>query len=138
MKGIEMKSVFVLRVLSSFLGLLTVGGMYGDAAAADLNMVKQDLTSGKAVLIDVREVDEWNDGHLRDARLLPLSRIEAGLKLQNFEAVAPPGKIVYLHCAAGARCQSAAQLLRQTGRDLRPLPQGYDELVEAGFPKSNE
>ena len=58
--------------------------------------------------------------------------------MQNFEAVAPPGKIVYLHCAAGARCQSAAQLLRRTGRDLRPLPQGYDELVEAGFAKAKE
>ncbi|MBL9082056.1 MAG: rhodanese-like domain-containing protein [Planctomycetales bacterium] len=133
-----MKPVFVLRVLGSFLGLLLAAGMVEAAAAADLNVVKQDLSSGKAVLLDVREVDEWNDGHLRDARLLPLSRIEAGVKMQNFEAVAPPGKIVYLHCAAGARCQSAAQLLRRTGRDLRPLPQGYDELVEAGFAKAKE
>ena len=131
-----MKSIWVIRVIGPFLGLVMAAGTAGNAVAADLNMVKQDLSSGKAVLIDVREVDEWNDGHLRDARLLPLSRIEAGVDTRSFESLAPRGKIVYLHCAAGARCQSAARLLRQTGRDLRPLPQGYDELVEAGFAKA--
>ena len=106
------------------------------AAAADLNAVKRDLAAGKAVLLDVREVDEWNDGHLRDARLLPLSRIENGVSAQALATVAPPGKIIYLHCAAGARSQTAGQLLRSTGRDLRPLPQGYDELLDAGFTKA--
>ncbi len=131
-----MKSIWVICVIGPFLGLVMAAGTTGNAVAADLNMVKQDLSTGKAVLIDVREVDEWNDGHLRDARLLPLSRIEAGVDTRSFESLAPRGKIVYLHCAAGARCQSAARLLRQTGRDLRPLPQGYDELVEAGFAKA--
>lgn len=105
------------------------------ASAADLNAVKRELSAGKAVLLDVREVDEWNDGHLRDARLLPLSRIENGVSAQVLATVAPQGKVIYLHCAAGARSQTAAQLLHSTGRDLRPLTQGYDELLDAGFPK---
>ena len=106
------------------------------ASAADLHAVKRDLAAGKAVLLDVREVDEWNDGHLRDARLLPLSRIENGVSTQELATIAPPEKIIYLHCAAGARSQTAAQLLRSTRRDLRALPQGYDELLEAGFPQA--
>lgn len=133
-----MKFALVLRAIGAII-LSATALLAADAAlAADLAVVKQDLASGKAVLIDVREVDEWNDGHLRDARLLPLSRIEAGLSAQSFANVAPPGKLVYLHCAAGARCQSAAQLLRRTGRDLRPLPQGYDELLDAGFPQAGK
>lgn len=115
---------------------ITAGFAAVPAAAADLNAVKRDLAAGKAVLLDVREVGEWNDGHLRDARLLPLSRIENGVSTQVLATVAPPGKIIYLHCAAGARSQTAAQLLRSTGRDLRPLTQGYDELLEAGFPQA--
>ena len=106
------------------------------ALAADLNAVKRELSAGKAVLLDVREVDEWNDGHLRDARLLPLSRIENGVSAQVLAMVAPQGKVIYLHCAAGARSQTAAQLLRSTGRDLRPLTEGYDELLDAGFAKA--
>jgi len=102
-----------------------------------LESVKQDLAAGKAVLLDVREADEWKDGHLQDARPLPLSQIEkGGIDAKQLEAVAPAGKIIYLHCAAGARSQAAAKRLKATGRDLRPLSQGYDDLLRAGFTKA--
>ena len=104
--------------------------------AGELDDVKRDLASGKAVLIDVREMDEWQEGHLKDARCLPLSRIEKGIRPESVTALAPEGTIVYLHCAAGARSQTAAKLLKYTGRDVRPLRQGYDELLEAGFPRA--
>jgi phage shock protein E len=106
-------------------------------AEPTLESVKQDLAAGKAVLLDVREADEWKDGHLHDARPLPLSQIEQGVGAEQLEAVAPAGKTIYLHCAAGARSQVAAKRLKASGRDLRPLTQGYDELLEAGFPKAS-
>jgi phage shock protein E len=105
-------------------------------AEPTLESVKQDLAAGKAVLLDVREVDEWNDGHLQDARPLPLSQVEKGIDAKQLEAVAPAGKIIYLHCAAGARSQVAAKRLKASGRDLRPLTQGYDDLLRAGFTKA--
>jgi len=101
-----------------------------------LESVKEDLAAGKAVLLDVREAGEWNDGHLQDARPLPLSQIEKGIVAKQLEAVAPAGKIIYLHCAAGARSQVAAKRLKASGRDLRPLIQGYDDLLRAGFTKA--
>jgi phage shock protein E len=104
--------------------------------AVELDEVKRDLAAGKAVLLDVREADEWKDGHLRDARSLPLSRIERGISAKELESVAPKGAIIYLHCAAGARSQTASTLLRSTNRELRPLTQGYDDLLQAGFPKA--
>ena len=38
-----------------------------------LEVVKARLTHGTAVLVDVREPFEWNDGHLKAATLVPLS-----------------------------------------------------------------
>ena len=98
-----------------------------------LQTVKQNISAGKAVLLDVRELDEWNDGHLAAAGLLPLSRIERGVTAEQLAKIAPGEKVIYLHCAFGSRCLSAADLLKKTGRDVRPLKQGYDELRQSGF-----
>lgn len=98
-----------------------------------LQVVKQNITAGKAVLIDVRELEEWNEGHLAAAALLPLSRIERGVTAEQLTKLAPGEKIIYLHCAFGSRCLDAAAHLKKTGRDIRPLKQGYDELLQAGF-----
>ena len=40
-----------------------------------LETVKKNQEAKKAILVDVREKKEWDDGHLRDAVLLPLSEI---------------------------------------------------------------
>lgn len=133
--GRFMKFVVMLGAWISAMAAL-ISFASGSASAADLNVVKQEIAAGKAVLIDVREADEWKDGHLRDARSLPLSRIQAGIAPQTLAELAPAGTAIYLHCAAGARCKTAAGLLRPTGRDLRPLPQGYDDLLDAGFQKA--
>jgi rhodanese-related sulfurtransferase len=100
-----------------------------------LETVKKAVADGKAVLVDVREADEWKGGHLKDARHLSLSDIRAGVPADRLKRVAPPGTIVYLHCAAGGRRLKAADLLKGQGYDLRPLKDGYESLLKAGFPK---
>ena len=101
-----------------------------------LKVVKENITTRKAVLLDVREQDEWDAGHLEHAAHLPLSKIETGTAGQDLTKLAPKDSIVYLHCAAGARSLQAAQLLQKHRRDLRPLQPGYHELLKAGFPKA--
>lgn len=118
-----------------------VVGLGGLAMSADhtrdsLNTVKKAVADGKAVLVDVREADEWKDGHLKDARHLSLSDIRAGVPADRLKKVVPPGSVVYLHCAAGGRCLKAADLLKKQGYDLRPLKDGYENLLKAGFPKA--
>ncbi len=95
--------------------------------------VKQAVADGKAVLIDVREADEWKDGHLKDAKHLALSDIKAGVTAEQLKKLIPTGKVVYLHCAAGGRCRKAADLLKAAGIESRPLKPGYDDLVKSGF-----
>ena len=98
--------------------------------------VKRAVAEEKAVLIDVREVDEWKDGHLKGAKHLALSDIKAGVKAEQLKTLIPAGKVVYLHCAAGGRCLKAADLLKDAGYDVRPLKPGYDALLKAGFEKA--
>lgn len=118
-----------------------VVGVCGLALGAEhtrdsLDTVKQAVADGKAVLVDVREADEWQGGRLKGAKHFPLSELRAGVPADRLKAVAPPGKILYLHCAAGGRCLKAADLLKGQGYDIRPLKDGYENLLKAGFPKA--
>jgi rhodanese-related sulfurtransferase len=99
-----------------------------------LTTVQRGVAEQKAVLVDVREKEEWDDGHLRDARLLPLSVLEQGVRKEDLAKVLPKDKVIYLHCAAGGRCVRAAAILKKQGYDVRPLKPGFDALLEAGFP----
>lgn len=107
-----------------------------DHTQDSLKTVKENLAAKKAVLIDVREDDEWKDGHLTQAKSLPLSVIKKGITPEQLLKLAPEGTVIYLHCAAGGRCVQAAKLLKSSGRDLRALKPGFDDLVEAGFPEA--
>src|SRR5262245_37617382 len=95
-----------------------------------LDTVKKAVTAKKALLVDVREKQEWDQGHLKDAKLLALSALKGPTAdLQ----ILPKDKPVYLHCRSGGRCLQAAEILRKLGYDARPLKQGYQELLKAGF-----
>jgi rhodanese-related sulfurtransferase len=105
-----------------------------------LDVVKARLAKGTAVLIDVREPFEWNDGHLKAATLVPLSDIrEAKSDAAAAKKLAkklPAKKIIYLHCRSGGRVMAAAPILRAMNFDVRPLKAGYSTLVKEGFEKA--
>jgi phage shock protein E len=65
------------------------------------------------VLIDVREPDEYEDGHIANAQNIPMSVFQADF------ADIPPDKTVVLVCAKGGRSAMAADFLAM---------QGYDDL----------
>ena len=122
-------------------GVVAAFVLAGAAPAADHttdtpDAVKKAVAAGKAVLVDVREAGEWNDGHLKDARHLALSDLKAGVPADKLKEAVPAGKVVYLHCASGRRCLTAAELLRKQGYDARPLRDGYEDLLKAGFEKA--
>lgn len=103
-----------------------------------LEQVKKALADKKAVLIDVREKAEWDKGNLKDAKLVPLSVLKADTLPTDLAKLLPKDKIVYAHCAAGGRCLTAAEILRKAGYDVRPLKDGYGNLVKQGFPKAEK
>src|SRR4051812_41818106 len=115
-----------MRVAIPF-GVMVVGlsGLISSARAADHTKdtpeeVKKAVADGRAVLVDVREKSEWDDGHLKDAKHLPLSGLKGDPKAEDVARVVPQDKIVYCHCGSGVRSLRAADALKKLGYDVRP------------------
>lgn len=98
-----------------------------------LETVQQHVATERAVLVDVREVIEWQQGAIAGAVLLPLSELGNGLDREALAERLPADRIVYTYCAAGVRSCIAADFLAPAGYDVRPLSPGYRDLVAAGF-----
>jgi len=98
--------------------------------------VKAAMAKNDAVLVDVREQKEWDEGHIDGAVLVPLSWLKEESKGDAFGKRLEeklPRKILYIHCRSGGRARTAAGMLRKQGYDARPLRAGFDELRQAGF-----
>ena len=126
--------------------LLCLGLVYSAHAAEvdeeghttdSLANVQQKLADEEAQLVDVREQAEWDKGHLEGAVFLPLGLLAKQHDEATLSKQLDKKKIVYTHCASGHRCKLAADILREAGYDVRPLKQGYKDLLKAGFKKAN-
>ena len=95
------------------------------------------VSAGTATLVDVRETDEWEDGHLAAATLVPLSELGKSARdaawAADLKRRVPTDRPVYTHCKSGGRCVLAAEPLRELGYDVRPMKEGYKDLVGAAF-----
>lgn len=89
--------------------------------------VRDWLANGEALLIDVREPDEYADEHIEGAVLLPLSSLDAG------QLPAINGKRRVLQCLTGKRSGIALQKLADQGvTDLLHLDGGLLAYKKAG------
>jgi len=134
-----MKQFKALWLASAFLVVCIATTLSAQQHTKDsLETVKKSLAEKKAVLLDVREQAEWDGGHLLDAKLLPLSIINAKDKSPEYAKGLPKDQVIYLHCAAGKRCVTAAAVLQKLGYDARPLKEGYKDLLKAGFKQADQ
>jgi phage shock protein E len=134
----SMKGSFLTRSLCGLLTILGIGcaampGLAAEHTKDSSETVKKAVADKKAVLLDVREKAEWDEGHLRDAKLLPLSDLRKGVKVEDLMRVLPKDKVIYCHCASGRRCLAAADILKKNGYDVRPLKSGFMALLKEGF-----
>lgn len=84
------------------------------------------LVSSGAVLLDVREKNEWNAGHAPSAIHVPLGRIaEAPKRLR-------PGQKVVVVCRSGNRSRSATNALIAQGFDALNLKGGMQSWQAVG------
>ena|SRR5699024_3237951 len=74
----------------------------------------------KAQLIDVREPQEFKNGHILGARNIPLTQMKQRLIEMRKD------KPVYLYCQSSTRSARAAQLLHKHGyEDINQLKGGF-------------
>jgi rhodanese-related sulfurtransferase len=96
-------------------GMMAANALRGDMPLAEWSA----LGRTDALLLDVREPDEFARGHLEGAVNVPLSALRRRL------AEIPRGRELWVYCAAGQRAYFAQRLLRQLGHDARNLSGGF-------------
>ncbi len=67
--------------------------------------------SGEAVIVDVREKDEWDEEHIPDATHLSRGTIELDIE----EKVPDLNALIICHCGGGGRSALAADSLQKMG-----------------------
>ncbi len=89
-----------------------------------------DLMAGGALMVDIREADEWEEVRIPEAEFRPLSEIN-----EWYEDL-PRDRTVILQCRSGNRSAMAtAALIRQAGMDnVVNLAGGIVAWHQAGLP----
>ena len=123
-------------------GVIAIGTLTGFAASENtkdsLETVKKNVAEKKAVLVDVREKSEWDEGHIEGSIFLPLSTLKKGVTKEQLAKVLPKDRILYTFCVVGKRAITAEDILEKFGYEGRSLKPGYKELVKAGFKKAEK
>ena len=86
------------------------------------------LLSEGALLLDVREDDEWDAGHAAGARHVALSSVP------DVMDDLPRGRVIVCVCRSGGRSARAGQFLAEQGFDVVNLEGGMAAWHRAGEP----
>ena len=89
------------------------------------------LNSGNAVIIDVRDKDEWDEAHIPGATHMSRGTIELDIE----EKVSDPNAMVICHCGGGGRSALAAETLQKMGyKNVHSMACGLRAWKAAGLP----
>lgn len=76
------------------------------------------------ILLDVRSIQEYEEGHLDNSLNLPLHEIEANAK----DIIPDKKSIIIVYCQVGIRSKKAIEILKKKGyANLYHLKNGLDE-----------
>ena len=81
-----------------------------------------------AVLLDVREFDEWAAGHIESAVHIPIGQVTRRL------SEVPQGDPLYVICRSGSRSARVADFLRAQGTHAINVVGGMQDWASAGKP----
>jgi molybdopterin/thiamine biosynthesis adenylyltransferase/rhodanese-related sulfurtransferase len=97
----------------------------------DATHARERIESGEPVVVDVREQDEWDEGHIAGAVHVPRGHLES-----RIERLAPDRtRPVVVYCSAGNRSAFAAKTLTELGyEDVVSLAGGFTDWKRNGFP----
>jgi rhodanese-related sulfurtransferase len=86
--------------------------------------------SGEAVIVDVREKDEWDEEHIADAIHMSRGTIELDVE----EKVPDLDAMIICHCGGGGRSALAAENLQKIGyKNVRSMAGGLKAWKTAGL-----
>ena len=104
-----------------------------EVQAVKASEARRWLEEGRAELIDIRDPGERNQMRIPDARWIPLTGLEAGLKAD------PNRKVGIFHCRSGRRTEMHADKLAEVGYpETYVLEGGIMAWKKAGYPVASD
>ena len=79
-------------------------------------------------ILDVRTIEEYKEGHLRDATLIPVQALSQNLGMLKQDK----NKKILVYCATGNRSVSASRILKENGFTPLNVKGGILGLKNAG------
>jgi sulfur-carrier protein adenylyltransferase/sulfurtransferase len=102
-----------------------------EIAEIDAQTARERLDHDSPAVVDVREQNEWDEGHIRGAVHVPRGSLES--KIEG--AVPDRTRPVIVYCAGGTRSAFAAKTLEELGyEDVVSLAGGFTEWKRNGLP----
>ena len=88
------------------------------------------LIENGALIIDVREQNEYDQAHIENSVLVPLSTVSA----EKINEVNPQNKTILIHCHSGKRSKVAANIISSQGYtgEILELDEGIKAWTEFG------
>ena len=105
------------RMIPFLLTLLLLTGCGGNDADGSYQQITQEeakemMDTQEVIILDVREQDEYNSGHIPDAVLLPVGTINEDTAA---EVIPEKDSIVLVYCRSGNRSKAASSTLAELG-----------------------
>ena len=103
----------------------------GEIDEVDAVHARELIETGDPLILDVREQDEWDEGHIPRAVHIPRGNLESRIE----SAAADRARSIVVYCAAGNRSAFAAKTLEELGyEDVVSLAGGFTDWKRNGFP----
>lgn len=124
--------IFIVAVVVLSGGALLWPALRPRGKRASSLQVTQLINRGRTTILDVREAAEFANGHLRDAKNIPLANLAA--RIGELEKAKAKTTIVVV-CQSGARADKAVRQLAAAGfEDVVSLDGGITAWQAAGLP----
>jgi hydroxyacylglutathione hydrolase len=94
---------------------------------ADFARLRSAMAADEAVVVDAREKQEWESGHIPGALWMPFHCAEAGAGLL------PAGSKAWVHCAKGFRASIAASIFHRLGHEVVLVDDVFENAVSLGL-----
>jgi sulfur-carrier protein adenylyltransferase/sulfurtransferase len=103
----------------------------GEIDEVDASRAREIIEENSAAIVDVRERDEWDEGHIPGALHVPRGNLES--RIEN--AVPEKSRQVVVYCSGGNRSAFAAKTLEELGYEhVVSLAGGFTDWKRNGNP----
>jgi rhodanese-related sulfurtransferase len=90
--------------------LVAEHGISGNGVIAE-SIIEERARNG-VVILDVRTLEEWNEGHVKGAKHVPIDELRGHVMVLAEETA---GKAIFVHCKGGYRGHLALRILKEHG-----------------------